>query len=52
MTKKERQKRRDKANGLVYEPKRREPIPAPKIIPLKHKQKKIKEIIKAEIPYL
>jgi hypothetical protein len=42
MTRKERYRRRSVANGEVYMPKRKAPIPSPKVIPLKTRYKRSK----------
>ena len=44
MNKHKREQQRLKDEGKVFTPKRNPPIPSPKVIPLKHKERKIQEI--------
>ena len=44
MTKRERQRRRAVANGEVYQPKRKAPMPSPKVIELKTRYRRDKRV--------
>lgn len=47
MNRKQRQYRRAVANKEIYIPKRKASMPSPKVIPLKHKQKREKEVLRS-----
>lgn len=44
MTRKERQRKRAVSTGEVYQPKRKAPMPSPKVIPLKTRYVRRKRI--------